>query len=121
MRAKMTARLCQVSFVAGALLTPPTMRKAKQQTAKVARRGARSYVNLRTRAQRVGEATGKPGQYTVIAAAFAAQAAKDVADKWREMVAEAEREAAAENSDKFGLYLPPEPVTTIKNYVGNSV
>lgn len=120
MRAKMTAKLCQASFIAGAILTPPTLRKTRQQAGKAARRSARDYVKMRERVRRVAEATGRPGQYTAIAVALAGQAAKDATNKWRALVDEAEAEVAGANADKFGLYPAPEPITITKEHVGNS-
>lgn len=119
MRAKMTAKLCQASFIAGAVLSPPMLRKTKQQADKMAHSSARGYVKTRERVRRLGEATGKPGQIAVVASAFAAQAAKNATDRWWELVAQAESEIAEEKSDKFGHYLPPETVTTIKDYIGS--
>ncbi len=119
MKAKTTARLCQASFVAGALLTPPLKRKTKEQADLMAKRGARGYVKLREKMREAGRATGRPGQYAVIAGAFALQMGKDAAHRFGEYVTEAEGEMAAKKADKFGLYAPPEPVTTIEDYVGS--
>lgn len=121
MKAKMTARLCQASFIAGAVLTPPALRMTKRKIDKTAHSGARGYVKLRQRVRRLGEATGRPGQYAAIAAAFAAQAAKDAATRWRGMVEEAERDMGETKTDKFGLHPPVEPVTTIEDYMGSPV
>ncbi len=112
MRVKTTAMLCEASFVTGAILTPPILRRAKREAGVMARRGARGYVKAREQARKFGEATGRPGQMTTFAAAFAAQAAKDTVDTWWKLVDEAERQA------KFEQAIEVEPPTTIRDYVG---
>ena len=82
----------------------------------MARRGARGYVKLKGRARQFGEATGRPGQFTAFAVVFAAQAAKDAADSWWNLVDEVERE---EQVDQTRLPELAEPPTTIKDYVGD--
>ena len=118
MRAKMAARLCVVSViaggVAGGVITPIVMRASKRQAEKAARNTARGYVNVRARARNVAEATGKPGELAAISAAVSVRAARGVANRWRDLVAE------VENVEKTEQAPSPEPVVTIEDYISSS-
>ncbi len=117
MGAKMTARLCAASILAGAVMAPPTLRLAKREAAKVARKTARGYVKARHRLTELAEATGRPGEFAGMAAAFAAQAAKDTAGRWWELVDDVQREeemARKTHEAQPGTGTPPE---TIDDYM----
>ena len=119
MRAKTAVMLCEASFVAGALLAKPMARKARCQGQKAVNRSARGYVRARAKARELGEKTGKPGLFAALAVAFAAHAARDGVNRWWEAVDDAEHDVAAEKADKFGMTLPPDPPTTIEEYIGS--
>ena len=112
MRAKMTAKLCVASVIAGGVMIPPLVRATKRQAAKAARRGAHGYLKARDRVRKAAEATGRPGQMAAIGAALTVKAAHDIADKWWKLVAEVEREEKQETAPDT------EPVTTIADYIG---
>ena len=119
MKAKTTAMLCEASFVAGAVLTPPILRKTRERVGVVARRGAMAYVKARERVSQMGEATGRPGRYAIMPVKLGARASTGAFRKWREMVHEAEAERAGRTPDRFGHFRTPEPSHRIEDYVGS--
>ena len=119
MGAKMTARLCAASVVAGAVIAPPTIRAVKRQTSKAVHKAAHGYVKVRHQFGKMAEATGRPGEFAGMFAAFTAQAARDTTNKWWQVVAEAEKEEEQARKTHEAELKTAGPPETIDDYMGN--